>query len=173
METNLCLKDKLDVMIGFGWWKRYIAAAFWSNITTPLNLSITLLTALTTMQISSSDVFSKDVITAINVTALSLSTLNTFFRPHHQMTELTKSLAQWTAFGNAFEDILVGTMDTQERQSQFEKLHREINAYRITQTDNFDQQNFLTDLLHTIARVTVLRKRERWLQGGGSGHSLA
>ena len=45
--------------IGFSWWKRYIAAAFWANISTPLNLGITLLTAITTGQAASQNLISK------------------------------------------------------------------------------------------------------------------
>lgn len=168
------LRDKLDAMIGFGWWKRYIAAAFWSNMSTPLNLSITLLTALTSAQIvSSEDLFSTLASTRISLAALVLSTLNTFFRPHHQMTELTKSLAQWTRFGNRFEDILYAVPEGEERQRQLEELHREINSYRIAQSEQVEHQNFVTDLLHMAARLTVLRKRERWLLGGGSGASVS
>ena len=40
----------LDAKIGFYWWKKYIAGAFWSNVATPVNLFITLVTALTTGQ---------------------------------------------------------------------------------------------------------------------------
>lgn len=166
------LKDKLDTMIGFGWWKRYIAAAFWSNISTPINLSITLLTALTSTQILSDDVFSNAMYTRLSITALTLTTLNTFFRPHHQMTELTKSLAQWTKFGNKFEEILFSVQDQEQQELQFATLHREINAYRTAQAENFEMNNFLTDLFHMIARMTLLRTRERWLMGGGSGAPL-
>lgn len=44
------VEDNLDKLLGFYYWKRYIAAAFWSNLSTPINLAITLMTAMTTAQ---------------------------------------------------------------------------------------------------------------------------
>lgn len=163
------LQDRLDAMIGFGWWKRYIAAAFWSNVSTPLNLTITVLTALTTAQVTSENLFSHAVVTRISVATLILTTLNTFFRPHHQVTELVKSVGQWTRFGNRFEEIVLSAaLPHEERLASYQALHRDINAYRMEQAENLDV-NVLTDLMHMVARLTVLRSRERWLRGGGSG----
>ena len=39
--------NSLNKNIGTYWWKKYITTAFWKNISTPINLSITILTALT------------------------------------------------------------------------------------------------------------------------------
>lgn len=38
------VEDNLDKLLGFYYWKRYVSAAFWSNISTPINLAITLMT---------------------------------------------------------------------------------------------------------------------------------
>ena len=37
------LQNKLNGELGDLWWNRYVGGAFWSNISTPLNLAITLL----------------------------------------------------------------------------------------------------------------------------------
>ena len=42
--------EKLNYDIGYFWWKQYVYCAFWNNISTPINLLITILTALTTGQ---------------------------------------------------------------------------------------------------------------------------
>jgi hypothetical protein len=40
------LESKIDNDLGYYFWKKYIAAAFWAQISTPLNLMITIMTAL-------------------------------------------------------------------------------------------------------------------------------
>jgi hypothetical protein len=78
------LEDKLDGEIGNHWWKLYIASAFWSNVSTPINLLITLLSAVTAGQASTENMLSHSTFLKISVTSLIVSTLNTFFRPHQQ-----------------------------------------------------------------------------------------
>jgi len=55
------IENKLDKEIGFYYWKRYIASAFWSNISTPINLSITLLTAITTGQATTEQLLPQNI----------------------------------------------------------------------------------------------------------------
>lgn len=45
------LENKLNVDIGFYYWKRYVAGSFWAQLATPINLAITLMTALTTASV--------------------------------------------------------------------------------------------------------------------------
>ena len=52
------IKEKLDKDIGFYFWKYYIAGAFWSNIATPINLCITIMSALVSAQANSDDLIS-------------------------------------------------------------------------------------------------------------------
>ena len=56
------VEDNLDKLLGFYYWKRYIASAFWSNISTPINLAITLMTAMTTAQATTLNLFSNIVL---------------------------------------------------------------------------------------------------------------
>ena len=73
------LEDKLNTTIGRQWWKKYISAAFWSNIATPINLAITLFTTLTTGQAATDSLLSQDNFFKLSVATLIISTINTFF----------------------------------------------------------------------------------------------
>ena len=79
----MCIK--INKEIGFRWWKKYVAAGIWSNVATPTNLIITLITALTTGQVAmqvegKTKVFlSEEANYKLSVTALILSTLNYVF----------------------------------------------------------------------------------------------
>ncbi len=165
-EKVLVLQKKLDIALGFGWWKKYIAAAFWSNLSTPFNLSITLLTALTTAQATTDEGFlPKKAYMGISISTLIISVVNTFFKPHQQSTENIKIMNQWWELGNKFEEIFYTACNTPEelekRYQDYLALQKEINQLEISQSP--ETQNFLTDLIHLIARNTALRNKDRWL----------
>ena len=65
--------DKLNYDIGFYFWKRYVYCAFWSNISTPINLAITILTALTTGQSATNSLISESTNTRLGIAALFIS----------------------------------------------------------------------------------------------------
>ena len=69
---------KINYDIGYYWWKYYIYCAFWSNISTPINLAITILTALTTGQSASQNLISNTISTQLGLCVLLLSIFNTF-----------------------------------------------------------------------------------------------
>ena len=150
--------------IGFSWWKRYIAAAFWANISTPLNFGITLLTAITTGQAASQNLISKKTTLTLSVIALVTSTLNTFFRPHDQMTTHLAEMKQWTIFGTKLDILYYQPDDTieqlQEKLKTSYELFNEINIYHVNKTF---KNNFITDLIHIISRLTCLKK-DAWIK---------
>lgn len=69
------LEKRINEEIGL----RYVAAALWSNIATPVNLAITLMTSVTTGQATTDNLIRPDIYKA-------LSMLNTFFRPGSRET---------------------------------------------------------------------------------------
>lgn len=159
------IENKLNKDIGFEWWKHYIAAAFWSNVSTPINLSITLMTALTTTQTTTQNLMSRDANIAMSVCVLILTVLNTFFRPHHQMIENSKQMKVWTEFGDVFETIYFTENASEEdytrRFNMYRELQSKINKYG--QTMSIVNNNFLTDMIHICARKTLLNKKEKWV----------
>jgi hypothetical protein len=165
--NDMCrIRDKVNKKIGYNWWKRYIAGAFWSNITTPTNLAITLLTAVTTGEAATKNLIPQSTAFAVTLTTLLISTLNTFFRPHTKMTQNLEVMHKFTEFGNRFEEIHYGTVSNSSTNKGkillYKKLLKDINNYKNTETP--ENQNFLTDMIHLIARHTCIKTREVWLK---------
>lgn len=158
--ASVRLENKLNNDVGFHWWKKYIASAFWCNVSTPVNLSITVITALTTAQATTNNLLPQDVFVSISIIALILTTVNTFFRPHAQMTLCMKLLQDWTEFGNRFETIYY-EQSGDEKLASYKLLYDEIQRYK--NNDSPENQNFFTDLLHILARLSCIRKHEKWL----------
>lgn len=159
------LEKILDNNIGFYWWKKYVAAAFWANIATPMNLSITLFTALTTAQASSSSFLPHNVYLIMSIATMLVSVVNTFFKPHQQMVDNMKTMVKYGEYGNAFEEIYYSPCHTIEdfriRTERYREVQKKLNTFR--NENVVDQQNFFTDLLHLAARFTVLKHHENWL----------
>jgi hypothetical protein len=166
--VEMCsIRDLVNKKIGYNWWKRYVAGAFWSNITTPTNLAITLLTAVTTGEAATKNLIPQNASFAITLTTLLISTLNTFFRPHTKMTQNLEIMKKFTEFGNKFEEIHYGTVSKERLTCRnkiifYKKLLKDINDYKNTETP--ENQNFLTDMIHLIVRHTCIKNREVWLK---------
>lgn len=159
------LEDKINEDIGYYYSKKYIAATFWSQISLPINLCITLLTALTTGQAATETLLSNLTFINISVATLILSVLNTFFRPNIQMNRNIELMKKWQKIGNDFEIVYYSPDKYNTLKQSVEKyinLQKEINAQK--QSEGADTVNFLTDLFHMIALCTCLRqKRKKWI----------
>lgn len=157
------VEDNLDKLLGFYYWKRYIAAAFWSNISTPINLAITLLTAMTTAQATTLNLFSNSITSTISIITFALTVVNTFFKPHLQMTQNITIMEQWNSVGVDFELIFYDNNKYNEYDlfiENYRKIQERINEIR--KTDGPDTINFLTDLIHMISTKCCL-KDVNWL----------
>jgi hypothetical protein len=167
-EAMKKLEDRLNKDLGFSWWKKYIAAAFWSNISTPVNLAITVLTALTTGQATTNNLLSQRAYVNISIATLLLSVINTFFRPHDQSATMVKIMNKFQSFGSNFEEIYYtdnnDLNDYKRRFDAYTTLQSAINAYK-NQDSSPESQNFLSDFIHMVARFTLLQKREEWIYG--------
>lgn len=169
LKHLLFLKGKLDRDLGFFYWKKYIAAAFWAQIATPINLMITLLTALTTAQATSPELLSHSLYVNISIATLIITTLNTFFRPHNKMIENAETMKKWNELGLEFEKIYYS--DTENNSISRDncdavilnltELQEQMNELR--KSEGPSSTNFLTDLLHIMCVYTCLRKYQRWL----------
>ena len=108
------IETKLDKDIGYYYWKKYVAAAFWSQVSTPINLTITILTGLTTAQATSPDLIPEYLYAQIAIATLVITTLNTFFRPHTQLTHNTEMMQKWNEVGIEFEKVYYGDICRQK-----------------------------------------------------------
>ena len=169
LKQLLFLKGKLDRDLGFFYWKKYIAAAFWAQIATPINLMITLLTALTTAQATSPDLLSHSLYVNISVATLVITTLNTFFRPHTKMMENTEYMKKWNELGLEFEKLYYSDTENNSlsrdncemKIAELSALQDKMNELR--KEEGPSSQNFLTDLIHILCVSTCLRRYQRWL----------
>lgn len=159
------LEEDINKVIGFSWWKRYVAGAFWSNMATPLNFSLSIITLVTTGEAMTRNLLSNSVYSTLSLSALFISLVNSFFAPHRRMTENVHTLNDWRAFGNRFEAIYYSanrTVDDKERRIQaYRVLLIEIKEYS---KDMPDQQNFLTDCIHLLVRVCCFGNQDKWVE---------
>ena len=169
MEYAAFLEKKINTDLGFYYWKRYIAAAFWSQVSMPINLTITLITALTTAQANSPGILPAAIYQQISIVVLIITVINTFFRPHDNMTKNAEMMKAWNALGIQFEqfyyDDLV-TIDSpleaiEANITQYKEIQESINTLR--SQEGLEMTNFLTDLFHIIATRTCLKRYGQWL----------
>jgi hypothetical protein len=156
-----CYIDKMNKDVGFFWWKRYIYSAFWQNISTPINLSIVILTAFTTGQSATSNLISANTSTILGVVTLFLSIFNSFFKPYEQLSTNQKHLHDWAGMGEELDEIFydkVYTIDEKLfRLKKIEKLFKKVSNLKRT-----DENNFFIDLLYLIIRKTCIGVNIRW-----------
>lgn len=163
------LEEKLNDDLGWHYWKKYVAAAFWSQISMPINLVITLLTAVTTAQATSPTLIPDSSYRAISIATLVITVLNTFFRPHDKMTKNLEMLKGWNTLGMKFETAFYSDLDNEyEDQESCEKaigaykgIQEEINTLR--GQEGPETMNFLTDLIHILVMYSCLRRKKTWL----------
>ena len=153
---------KINYDIGFYFWKYYVYSAFWNYISTPLNLLITILTALTTGNSATKGLLSDTLMTNLGVATLIFSVFNTFFRPAQQLNENTEKQRSWEKWGTEFEKIYMNKPDTlAERKPwliKFQDLFSKINEEKKKNTNNF-----LIDILFIIAQKCCIKKNINWM----------
>lgn len=159
------LEDKLDKMIGFFFWKTYVAATLYANISTPINLTITIFTALMTAHSSTSSSFiSSEMNMKINLVTFLVSILNSYFTPQKEFNELNEYLIKWSTLGNCFEKCIYTNNTYEEKIANYTKLLDEAN--NLYKEQYLKKRNFLTDMLHTIVKFTFMDSNDRWMKQG-------
>jgi hypothetical protein len=163
------LEQKLNEDIGFYYWKKYVAAAIWANVSMPINLIITFLTALTAAQANTDALISAELFSKISIASLIITTLNTFFRPHTQMMAATESMQKWSAIGIEFETIYYSDIDSdytlaqniEKAVKEYLEIQKKVNEQR--KAEGIGAVNFLTDLLHLLIFATCAKRYRKWL----------
>lgn len=158
------LESKIDNDLGFYFWKKYISSAFWAQVATPINLVITVLTALTTAQSTSDGFLSKGIYQDISISVLLITVVNTFFTPTIQMNKSLTSMNKWNSLGTNFEEIYYDIQKHGQYDEYIEKykqLQKDINLLR--ESDGPESINFVTDFLHILSVYSCLRGYDKWL----------
>jgi len=153
---------KINEDIGFYWWKRYIYTAFWSNISTPINLSIIILTAITTGENATQNLIGQNVSTILGIVVLFVSIFNTFFQPNEQLAQNKKILADWSDVGAEFDEIYYDKVYTPEekytRLKNLEELFKSVSVLKRT-----NDSNCIIDILYSCIRCVCLRNNINWI----------
>ena len=159
------MESKLDIDIGYYYWKKYIASAFWSNISTPINLIITLLTAVTTAQTASNNIVSEKTSINLSITALIITALNTFFRPHTKMSSSIELMKKWIELGNDFEELYYTEHKYSVKSDFIIEKYKELQlrSNTLKESEGPDTMNWLTDLIHFISKKSCIKNYQRWL----------
>jgi hypothetical protein len=155
--SNVINKDT-----GFHWWKRYTYSAFWSITANPINLSITIFTALTTGESATGSLFGESITTSIGLLTLVLSIINTFFKPYDQLRTNQSLKEKWSDRGVEYEELyhqVVHNIDDKKIKLQkFQELYSNISVLKKN-----NESNYIIDLIFTIARVICIRKDVKWI----------
>jgi hypothetical protein len=172
----LTLQDNLNLRIGSTTWKKYISAAFWNYISTPINFTITLFTAFSAGQTGTETIYlTKDQLFYILMTTFLLSVINTFFKLKEKAVLNFNACNQYNKFGSQFEDIyftpITSDEDVIKRLNDYKALQKKMNEYN--EEENVENVNYLTTLLYYSIkyffkhRMKRINKDERfWLLDG-------
>ena len=159
------LEDKLDRILGFYYWRTYWATSMWSNLSTPLNLTITIFTALMASHSSSGSSFISDKLnTTINLVTFLLSIINSYFSPQKELNETNDYLGKWMDCGNNFEATVYSEIKNEEKISKYQDILK--NANELRKIQYISKRNFVTDFLHVIIRNLFMGGNDRWMKDG-------
>ena len=147
----LTLQGSLNLRIGTQAWKKYISAAFWNYISTPINFTITLFTALTAGQTGTKSTYltEKQLFIMLFISFL-LSIINTFFKLKEKALLNYESSKKYDEFGAKFEEIyympLSNDYDLKTKLFEYKILQEEINKY--SQKESIENVNYFTELIY-------------------------
>ena len=147
----LTLQGSLNLRIGTQAWKKYISAAFWNYISTPINFTITLFTALTAGQTGTqSNYLSEKQLFIMLFISFLLSIINTFFKLKEKALLNYESSKKYDEFGAKFEEIyympLSNEYDLKMKLIEYKLLQEEINKY--SQKESIENVNYFTELIY-------------------------
>jgi hypothetical protein len=158
----LTLQENLNIKIGTQIWKKYINAAFWNYISTPINFIITLFTALSAGQTGSTTSFlSQNQLFYLLFVSFILSTINTFFKLKDKASLNYDSLKKYEAFGTRFEvlyySIITNENELFQKYLNYLELQKDINDY--ISDGNIENVNYVTEILFIIVKNTIIRNK--------------
>lgn len=147
----LTLQGSLNLRIGTQAWKKYISAAFWNYISTPINFTITLFTALSAGQTGTqSEYLSEKQLFIMLFVSFLLSIINTFFKLKEKALLNYEASKKYDEFGAIFEDIyympLSCEYDMNSKLIQYKLLQEEINKH--SQKESIENVNYFTELIY-------------------------
>ena len=153
-------EHELNRIIGVRWWKPYISSIWWSNVTTPLNIGMSIMSLVAAGQVSLNSFVSPGIATTLSFSVFVVSLVNTFFTPHSRIVESAEQMEEWKKFGILFEKVYYSSKQTDE------DVQRRLAEYRqlmmaIRERMSSDRSLF-TDALYSV--VSCVKKVDRWIE---------
>jgi len=157
------LESELNRSLFVAWNKKYVGYIFWNNLGTPINFTITMLTALTAAQSTSSSFLSESTSTIISITVLVISAINTFFRPYNKATEHMKFITEVQKYGTRFDEVYYrAKLTTEEYEEAYNKyflIQQDFNKYK--SENSIESKNLIVDILYFFIINSLLAKAKK------------
>jgi hypothetical protein len=162
----LTVQDNLNLRIGMQLKKKYFNAGFWNYISTPINFTITLFTALSAGQTGSGSKFlDQSQLFYVLLTTFVLSIVNTFFKLREKAEINYNSAKQWETYAATFEKIYFTPIsengDVAKRLESYNNLISKINEEYVEETVEF--VNYITELFFYFFRLCRIYRDYRYL----------
>jgi len=159
------LKNYLDKWIGFYYNQTYYCGWFWTNVATPINLALTILTAMNAAQSSTQSFIPEGVYTILSFTTMILTTLNSYFRPNVRSIDANTRLVKWIGLGHRLEYLVFDVMEPgKDKFEAYKKLLVDMDDFVCVQAAQ--ERNFITDWWHSLMRWHNGEDSELWLSWG-------
>jgi hypothetical protein len=162
----LTVQDNLNLRIGTQLKKKYFNAGFWNYISTPINFTITLFTALSAGQTGSgSNFLSADQLFYVLLATFILSIINTFFKLKEKAEINYNSAKSWELYAATFEKIyftpIEKNSDVAKKLQEYNTLISKINEEYVEETVEY--VNYITELFFYLFRLCRIYKDYRHL----------
>lgn len=162
----LTVQDNLNLRIGMQLKKKYFNAGFWNYISTPINFTITLFTALSAGQTGSgSNFLTQSQLFYVLLSTFVLSIINTFFKLKEKADINYTSAKAWEQYAAVFEEIYFTPIkqnpDVEIRLMRYNELISKINKEYVEETVEY--VNYITELFFYFFRLCRIYKDYRYL----------
>jgi len=160
----LTLQENMNLRIGTQIWKKYVNAAFWNYISTPINFTITLFTAMSAGQTGTqSNYLNQSQLFYILFVSFILSIINTFFKLKEKAIMNYDSLKKYQDFGADFEEIYFTNICNEsglyKRYYAYLDLQSKVNEYE--STGSIEHVNYITELIYLAIKCCFANKMKR------------
>ena len=144
---------KMNKDIGYFWWKYYTYCAFWANVSVPINLTITILTALTTGQTATGSLIDNHTSTIFGIVVLIVSIFNTFFRPTQQLNENEDEKKKWAELGTKFEVLYYNCIHNDQISTNYKEAEDLFKSVGVLKRET--KNNYLIDLIFIFTKRII------------------
>jgi len=162
----ITIQKNLNDRIGNLKWKKYITASIWNYVSTPINFTITLFTALSAGQTSAGPTYAyltQNQLFYLLFISFVLSTINTFFKLKDKAILNYDAYKKYDKFGAEFESIyfkpLSKNNDIIDRLGNYNILQQKLNDF--SSEENIENVNYFSELIfHIIKNISIVNMQQ-------------